>query len=186
MKVYPDLEPIGPITFIGYDKFDPFKDITQTGGFKIPELMQTKTEPARSDDEISKDMEKLAKEHARAVIFQIDDKRFAKLIDEYVSSVSPDRESILKSQIGEILERVKNDMPDMVIDGDMYNNVLIQNGVVENADFYDENGELIMNYNGDKLYQSYTKAEGTRLQEMLNVYNEAYDNAAYERFTKIA
>jgi len=186
MKVYPDLEPMGPITFIGYDGFDPFKDMAKTSSFKIPELMQSKTEPARSDEEISKDMEELAKEHARAVVFQIDDKRFAKLIDEYVSSVSPDRESILKSQIDEILERVKNDMPDMVIDGDMYNNVLIQNGMVENADFYDENGEWIMNYNGDKLYQSYTKAEGARLQEMLDVYNEAYDATAYGRFTKIA
>jgi len=186
MKIYHDLEPMGPITFIGYDEFDPFKDVAKTGSFKIPELMQTRTEPARSDEEISKDMENLAKEHAKAVIFQIDDKRFAKLIDEYVSSVSPNRESILKSQIGEILKRVKSDMPNMVMDGDMYNNVLIRNGVVENADFYDENGELIMNYNGDKLYQSYTKAEGARLQEMLDVYNEAYDNIAYGRFTKIA
>ncbi|MDR0515590.1 MAG: hypothetical protein LBH25_00925 [Fibromonadaceae bacterium] len=43
------LELIGPITFIGYDKFDPFTDMKEKGNFKIPEYMQTKTEPKRSD-----------------------------------------------------------------------------------------------------------------------------------------
>jgi hypothetical protein len=101
-----------PLTYIGgYDKFDPFQEITETGSFKIPEGMQTKRTPTRSDEEILKDMEELAKEHAKMGTFQShDDKRFAKLMDEYISSVSPDRESLLKKETNEILKRIEYEM----------------------------------------------------------------------------
>lgn len=102
---------IGFLTFIGYDKFDPFKDMAKTGCFRIPKYMQTKTEPTRSDAEILKDMEELAKEHARTGISRReDDERFIKLLDEYISSVSPDRVGILESKISEILERMKEEI----------------------------------------------------------------------------
>ena len=108
-----ELKPIGPITFIGYGKFDPFKDIARTGSFNMPEYMQTKTEPKRSDAEILKDMEELAKEHAKTGLRRDDDYRFAKIIDEYISSVSPDREGILRSKISEILERMNSEISGM-------------------------------------------------------------------------
>jgi hypothetical protein len=74
--------------------------------------MQTKRTPIRNDEEILKDMEKLAKEHAKMGVFQShDDKRIAKLIDEYVSSVSPDREALLKKETNEILKRIEDEMP---------------------------------------------------------------------------
>jgi hypothetical protein len=60
--------------------------------------MQTKTTPARSDEEILKDIEELAKEHARTGKFHSGEK-FYKLIDEYVSSVSPNRDNILSSKL---------------------------------------------------------------------------------------
>jgi len=264
-----NLQPIRPLTFVGYDEFNPFEDISKTGSFSLPKLMQTKTEPTRSDEEILKDMEELAKEHARTGVSNRDDKRFAELINEYVSSVSPDRESILKSKVSEILERMesegfgisgaegleedkkknkelvdyfmevlgvkkeeKNDndiisnniaargnnivpsgnniiatrsdgyytqvdydrgggnvtsliydnngnlQPGMVLKGDKYDGVGINNGVVESGNFYDDSGELIMNFLGGKLSQSYTKAEGARLQEIVSKYSSAYEVAS--------
>jgi len=105
---------IGTITYIGgYDKFDPFKEIAKTGSISFPDGMQTKTEPTRSDEEILKDMEELAREHARTGMSRKDDKRFAKLMDEYISSVSPDREGILKSKISEILVRIESEISGM-------------------------------------------------------------------------
>jgi len=99
------------LTYIGYDDFDLFKEIAETGSFNLPELMQTKTTPTRSDEEILRDMEELAREHARMGIFQNnDDKRFAKLMDEYISSVSPDREGLLKKETNEILDRLTKEM----------------------------------------------------------------------------
>ncbi|MCL2101923.1 MAG: hypothetical protein FWH22_09465 [Fibromonadales bacterium] len=101
----------GPLTFIGNnpftDPFDPFKEIAQTGSFKIPEHIQTKTTPTRSDEEILKDMIELAKKHAQqGTLHGSRDQEYAKLIDEYVSSVSPDREGVLKNAVNEIYERL--------------------------------------------------------------------------------
>jgi len=98
---------IRPITYIGYDNFDPFNDMATTGSFSIPKYMQTKTKPTRSDAEILKEIQELAKEHAKTGLNRNDDERFKKLIDEYVSSVSPDRAGILKSKMGEIQKRLE-------------------------------------------------------------------------------
>jgi len=98
------------LTYIGYDDFDIFKEIKETGSFNIPKYMSTKTEPTRSDEEILKDIETLAKEHARMGIRDHADKRYAKLMDEYVSSVSPDREGLLREQTSEILERLEKEV----------------------------------------------------------------------------
>jgi hypothetical protein len=66
-------------------------------GSEVPTQEPTKTEPTRSDEEILKEIEALGKEHAKTGKFRNDDERFWELIDEYVSSVSPDRRSILES-----------------------------------------------------------------------------------------
>jgi hypothetical protein len=93
--------------------YDPFK-AAKTGSVSLPEWMNTKTEPKRSDEEILKDMEALAKEHAKTgQFFQDNDPRFKELMDEYVSSVSPDRESILKNSTNEINERITSELAGM-------------------------------------------------------------------------
>jgi hypothetical protein len=92
--------------------YDPFK-VAKTGNVKLPEWMLTKTEPKRSDAEILKDIEELAKEHARTGQFQDSDSRFRELMDEYISSVSPDREGILKKSTNEIYERIASEMSGM-------------------------------------------------------------------------
>jgi len=89
--------------------YDPFKDMAKTGSVNLPEYMQTKTQPKRSDEEILKDIEELAKEHARIGQSSNNDKRFLELMDEYISSVSPDRASILKNEVTEINERLGNE-----------------------------------------------------------------------------
>jgi hypothetical protein len=88
--------------------YDPFKDIAETGNVNLPEYMQTKTQPKRSDEEILRDIEELAKEHARTGIQN--EKRLLELRDEYISSVSPDRDGILKSTTNEICERLASEM----------------------------------------------------------------------------
>ena len=73
--------------------------IANTGSANLPRFgfIHTKTEPTRSDEEILKEIEALGKEHAKTGKFRNDDERFWELIDEYISSVSPDRRSILES-----------------------------------------------------------------------------------------
>ena len=83
-------------------EYDPFKDIAKTGNFEVPDYIHTKTEPTRSDEEILKEIEELAKEHARTGQSTNGDKKFQKLLDEYISSVSPDREGVLKKSVPEI------------------------------------------------------------------------------------
>jgi len=103
---------IGPLTFQKSDsKYDPFKDIAETGNVNFPEYMQTKTTPTRSDEEILKELEELAKEHAGIGVSKLDDERYLKLMYEYISSVSPDRESILKNSVTEIKERLESEFP---------------------------------------------------------------------------
>ena len=82
--------------------YDPFKDIKETGNVKVPGYIHTKTTPTRNDTEILKDIEELAKEHARTGQSSNDDERYKKLFDEYISSVSPDRAGILKKSVQEI------------------------------------------------------------------------------------
>lgn len=251
---------IGALTFQPSDiKYDPFKDIAENGKVSFPKGMQTKTTPTRSDEEILKDLEELAKQQAkRGEQLQSGD-RFAELIDEYVSSVSPDRASILEKAVTEIHERLQPDedytmnaiyqqvnsqitqeeeekdekelidyllealknkgkgkgdkggtitgitddgthrtvnidhgggktttlnyvngeFTSMQIAGNNYDvgNIDNSTGAVKNAQFFDDNGNRIMDYGLDSvgLCQNYTNEEGERLQEIIGVYNAAYD-----------
>jgi len=103
---------LGPLTFQKRDsKYDPFKDIAETSNVNFPEYMQTKNTPTRSDEEILKELEELAKEHARTGVSKHNDERYLKLMYEYISSVSPDRASILKNSVTEIKERLGSEFP---------------------------------------------------------------------------
>jgi len=95
------------------NNYDPFK-AAETGSVTLPSWINTKTEPRRSDEEILKEIEKLAKEHAKTGQFQDSDPRFKALMDEYVSSVSPDRGSILANSTKEISERIASELAELV------------------------------------------------------------------------
>jgi len=71
--------------------------------------MYTKTEPTRSDEEILKDIAELGKKQAQQGTFHELDKEFLALMEEYVSSVSPDREGILNRAVNEIIDRTKQE-----------------------------------------------------------------------------
>jgi hypothetical protein len=244
-------------------KYDPFKDIAKTGSVNFPDFIQTKTTPTRSDEEILKELEKLAKEHAITGQYKDDDERYLKLMDEYISSVSPDRAGILKEAAMEIYERLnlqgnsnysmsaafqqidqqrtkkeekdekepidyflealKNrgkpkgssgatstitrngnyhtetidygggkktylnyangEFTSMQIEGKNYFvGGIDTNGTVRAAEFYDDNGNRIMSYNGNDdgfgLHGPWTKEEGDRFQELSAVYSAAYDVAS--------
>jgi hypothetical protein len=73
----------------------------------LSSAVYTKTEPVRSDAEILEDMAELAKKHAEQGTFQEEDADFQKLMKEYVSPVSPNREEILKNTMNEINENIK-------------------------------------------------------------------------------
>jgi len=247
--------------------YDPFQSV-KTETVKLPEYMQTKTEARRSDEEIWKDMEALAKEHARTGQFQDSDPRFKALMDEYISSVSPDRAGILEKSTNEIHERLltefyptlaelekqskangKEDEKEPIdyfleqldkgkkdkdtinaniatrgmaaIEGaysvksiekngdyttaeldygegkittlnyDREGNLVsrqmkgnnyfvggIDGNTVKSAFFYDDNGEVIMNYNGNSangLSQFHTNAEHTRRKEIQAMYVAVHD-----------
>jgi len=86
--------------------YDPFEDIARTGGVSLPSSIYTKTELTRSEEEILKDMVELAKKkHAQQGTFYKQDQEYLDLMKEYVSSASPDRESILNRTMNEIIER---------------------------------------------------------------------------------
>jgi hypothetical protein len=110
--IIPNLDEVAKTDNAQKPSYDPFK-AAKTGSVNLPEWMQTKTTPTRSDAEILKEIEALAKEHAMTGQFQDGDPRFKALMDEYVSSVSPDRESILKNSITEINERIAMEMSGM-------------------------------------------------------------------------
>jgi hypothetical protein len=92
----------GNFDFKSPNPFQAAKD----GNFTLPPWIPTKTEPTRSDAEILKEMEELAKEHAKTGQLPHEDPRYLALMDEYISSVSPDRAGIVERSINEINERI--------------------------------------------------------------------------------
>jgi hypothetical protein len=125
---------IGQLNFQKADSsYNPFKDIAET----------TKTTPARSDEEILKDIEELAKEHAKTGVSKSklqDDERFLKLMYEYISSASPDRAGILKNSVTKINERLENEFPGAANSGN-YNMSDIYRQVDSQRTKKDENEE---------------------------------------------
>jgi len=71
----------------------------------------TKTEPTRSDEEILKDIVEMAKKHAEKGTFHNMDNEYSDLWKEYVSSVSPNRESILTNSLKEIFGKTNTNLP---------------------------------------------------------------------------
>jgi len=143
--------------------YDPFKDMATTGSVSLPSWIYTKTEPTRSDEEILKDMIELAKKHAKQGTFQYDDDEFQSLTKEWVSSASPDRESILENTVKEINEKKysinKKNVEIEEKDFDMID-VLMQALKIEKKDgnkigssgnekMVNADGSMVLNMNGD-------------------------------------
>jgi len=93
--------------------FDKFGTGAKIGTIKMPNFKEnnegfTKTVPTRSDEEILKDITELAKRHAEKGTFHNMDNEYLDLMKEYISSVSPDRENILKNSLNEIFSKANS------------------------------------------------------------------------------
>jgi hypothetical protein len=145
--------------------------------------MQTKKTPTRSDVEILKDMEELAKEHARTGEFQShDDKRFAKLIDEYVSSVSPDREGLLKKETNDsdIMSNIIARGNNIAENGNANNNIIAtrNDGYYTAVDYDRGDGKvttLVYDNQGNKMPWMTIKSD----MYDINVMNGVVDNGFF-------
>ncbi|MCL2261347.1 MAG: hypothetical protein FWC15_08365 [Fibromonadales bacterium] len=92
---------------------DRFGTGAKIGTIRLPNFKEnnegyTKTVPTRSDEEILKDIAELAKKHAEKGAFHNADNEYLDLMKEYISSVSPDRESILKNSLNEIFSKANS------------------------------------------------------------------------------
>jgi uncharacterized protein YnzC (UPF0291/DUF896 family) len=168
--------------------------------FKKSTGMYTKTEPAMSDEELKEAISKIAREDAEKGLFHSETKEYSDLRKEYISSVSPDRESIITNSIKEIdsIKRTmaKTNSPERAttllqllmdmgkkgnktIGNAMYDKACLEGDKLTFVEFYDNNGEMVGSYsnsiNGNNGWKSFlTKAETARLQEFASTYNETW------------
>jgi hypothetical protein len=190
-----------------YDKFGTGAKI---GTVKLPNFKEnnegcTKTEPTRSDEEILKAVAEMAKKHGEKGTFHNMDNEYLDLYKEYVSSVSPDRESILTNSLKQIFGKTnapkenKEGATNSILQQTLalMENMKNKNGIISNnktmsstmykvgwmegndlryADFYDSNGELIASYTQNGWDLFGTKAEKARGDEFTAMYNEAFNS----------
>jgi hypothetical protein len=183
-----------------------FGTVAKVGNIKLPDFknvgVYTKTEPLRSDEEIKKAIVKIAKEDAEKGQLQSQTKDFLNLKKEYISSVSPDRESIITNSTKEIFANANaikskskgyaNSLLELLIDRDKDDKIVAINMNSSNykaclegdkltyAGFYDSNGELIGDYSQNGWNCFSTKAETARHHEFYSTYNEAWNSANAE------
>jgi len=84
-----------------------FKDTAKTSSISLSSEIYSKTERTRSDEEILKDIVEVAKKHAEQGTYHNRDDEYSSLMREYISSASPDRESILENTVNEVNEKIK-------------------------------------------------------------------------------
>jgi len=179
----------------------------KVGNIRLPDFknlgLYTKTEPLRSDEEIKEVITKLAKEDAEKGKFQSQTKEFLELENEYVSSVSPDRESIITNTTKQIFSNADaikskgkafpNSLLELLIERDKKDKITAINMNSSNykacfegdtltyARFYDSNREVIADYAPNGGWSCImTKAEEGRLREFYSTYNEAWNNSNAE------
>jgi len=102
----------------------------------------TKTEPTRSDEEILEAMRELAKKHAENGTFHNADNEYLDLFKEYISSVSPDRESILTNSLKEIFGKAKTNKEEVAID---FNKNILQQTLSIMEQIKNKNGNVSSN-----------------------------------------
>ena len=190
------IERFGTGANVGNIKLPNFKNAAMNGAY-------TKTEPLRSDEEIKEDIVRIAKADAEKGKLQSQTKEFLELKKEYVSSVSPDRESIITNSTKQIFanaDAIKskgkafpNSLLELLIERDKKDKITAINMNCSNykacfegdtltcAAFYDSNGEVIADYDPNVGWCCLgTKAEGLRKNDFFATYNEAWNNANAE------
>jgi len=177
------------------------------GNIRLPDFikkagMYTKTEPSKSDEELKEIISKVAREDAKNGTFQNADKEFLSLKKEYISSASPDRESIVTNSMKQIdsikqmftktnSHKSATTLLELFIGMEKGNNKTIVNGngngfgklymegdKLNNVEFYGSGGEIIATYDSNTGWSCIpTKEETARLHEFCSIYNEAWNDA---------
>jgi len=181
----------------------------KVGNIKLPDYknslcMYTKTEPTKSDAEIKEELARIAKEDQKKGHFHSETKEYLELRKEYVSSVSPDRESIVANSTKEIFananaikQKVKEppkNLLEVLIEMEKKGDKVVainmncpaytacfEGDKLNYARFQDSNGEIVATYDPNSGWSCIgTKEEGVRLREFAKTYNEAWKSAEAE------
>jgi hypothetical protein len=188
---------------------DRFGTGAKIGGIRLPDFrksteMYTKTEPLRSDEEIKEDIAKMARKDAEKGQCCNQTKEWFDLKKEYMSSVSPDRESIITNSTKQIFAtknsfKSKNEehaktLLELLINeekGNGKNSITNVNSTrhkaclegdnLTYAEFYGSNGEIIATYDYNGGWAGIlTKEEIARQREFTSTYSEAWNSANAE------
>jgi hypothetical protein len=193
---------VNGVEFSIYTPTERFGTGVKVGNIRLPNFnkMNTKTESSRSDEELKEAIAKIAREDAEKGQLQSQTKEFLDLKKEYVSSVSPDRESIITNSTKQIFanaDSIKSKtkehattLLELLINKDKDNKVIAINmncsdykacfegDKLNFAEFRSNDGEIIANYDPKNGWSDIlTKAEAERLREFAATYNEAWNSA---------
>jgi hypothetical protein len=177
----------------------------KVGNVKLPNFskMYTKTEPSRSDEELKEAIAKMAREDAEKGQLQSPTKEFWDLRKEYISSVSPDRESIITNSTKQIFANVDSiksratTLLELLMDkdkkititnmnGDMYGKACIESDKLNYVEFYNSNKEIIATYDNKQGWSVVsTKAEAERKKEFYSTYNEEWISINAQKNTSV-
>jgi|GEM_PF-288444 len=190
-------------------KTDMFGTGAKVGNIKLPDFkksteMYSKTEPTRSDEEIKEDIVRIAIADQKKGHFHSTTKEYWDLKNEYISSVSPDRENIVTNSTKEMFtnanaikqkpEEARKTLLELFIElekkGDKKNQIIEMKCSAYSACFEGDkltsaeirsNGVLIADYSQNGWHCIGTDAEFARQQEFCKTYNEAWRSAESER-----
>jgi hypothetical protein len=194
---------ISDVAFSIHNPTERFGTKAKVGSVKLPDFnkMYTKKESPMSDEEIKEAISKIAREDAEKGQFHNKTKEYYNLKKEYLSSVSPDRESIVTNSTKQIFanansinskNKERTTLLEFLINKDKDNKTAainingsgykasLEGGELTYAGFY-SNGELIADYdNKNGWSDALTRAEGARLIEFTKMYNEAWNSVNAE------
>jgi hypothetical protein len=140
----------------------------------------TKKAPAMSDEEYKEAIIEQAQKDQSVGKFQSESAGFRSLVKSYVSSVSPDRKSIITEGLTAIFKNNNSQPKTLNLIEYLFGSVKYCKVAtdVSYAEFYDSNGEMVASYSNGKWISYGTKAENSRESELWGIYNEAWNNAA--------
>ncbi len=113
--------------------------------------------------------------------FQNKSEEFNRLMKQYTSEVSPDRQGIIVSGLKAVSGNRQNvlkpiDILATLLEGEVRYQKL-PSGSSEYIEFYDKNGEMVATYSNQGWTMYTTNAEAARQTQMCLIYNEAWGNA---------
>ena len=162
-----------------------FSGTGSIGGIHLPDFndkyVYTKKKSGISDSEYRRQiMEQAYKDYEKGK-FQNKSEDFNRLMEQYVSEVSPDRKGIITSGLKAVSRNRQNvlkpiDFIATLLEGKVKYQKL-PSGNSDYIEFYDKNGEMVATYSNNGWTMYTTNAEASRQTEMCMIYNEAWGNA---------